>query len=127
VPSRLTVKTRSLVVLVVVSNVAGNCLLSVGMRAMGEISSFSPWPYLRALVSPLVVAAIAILVVSMVSQLLLMSWADLSYVIPMTSAAYVLTALVGMVFLHEQVPLPHWAGVALITVGVGLVSRTAPG
>ena len=40
--------------------------------------------------------------------------------------AYALAAVVGRVFLHEQISLARWAGVALIVVGVTLVGRTVP-
>jgi uncharacterized membrane protein len=56
----------------------------------------------------------------------MLSWADLSYVLPVTSVAYVLVALVGRFVLHEQVSLARWAGITLIMVGVTLVGHTAP-
>jgi len=56
----------------------------------------------------------------------LLSWADLSYVLPVTSIAYGLVALVGRFALHEQVSLARWAGIGLIMIGVTLVGRTAP-
>jgi hypothetical protein len=47
-------------------------------------------------------------------------------VLPVTSIGYVLVALVGRIFLHEQVSVARWAGIVLIVVGVALVGRTAP-
>jgi len=40
----------------------------------------------------------------------LLSWADLSYVLPVTSVGYVLAALAGRLFLSEQVSPARWAG-----------------
>ena len=52
----------------------------------------------------------------------LLSWADLSYVLPVTSVGYVLVALVGRFFLNEQISAQRWAGIVLIMAGVALVS-----
>jgi len=67
-----------------------------------------------------------LLIVWLLSHMALLSWADLSYVLPVTSVAYVLVALVGRFVLHEHVSLTRWAGIALIMIGVMLVGRTAP-
>jgi uncharacterized membrane protein len=52
----------------------------------------------------------------------LLSWADLSYVLPVTSVGYVLVAVIGRVFLHESISVTRWAGIVLIMAGVALVS-----
>ena len=122
---RLTRKTRFFVCLVVLANVSGNTLLSAGMR--GAVSSGgSPWSYLHGLLEPQVVIGVVVLAFAMFSQMALMSWADLTYIIPITAFAYVLTAISGQIFLDEAVPPLHWAGILLITGGVALVSQTPP-
>jgi uncharacterized membrane protein len=63
----------------------------------------------------------------MMSRMTLLSWADLSYVLPVTAIGYVLVALVGHLLLAEQIPAKRWAGIVLIVAGVALVSLgTAP-
>jgi drug/metabolite transporter (DMT)-like permease len=52
----------------------------------------------------------------------LLSWADLSYVLPVTSIGYVIVALIGRVFLNESISTTRWAGIVLIMAGVALVS-----
>ena len=69
---------------------------------------------------------VALLIVWLLSQMTLLSWADLSYVLPVTSVGYVLVALVGRFFLHEADHAGRWAGIGLIMAGVVLVSRTEP-
>jgi uncharacterized membrane protein len=96
------------------------------MRGVGELLTLSPVPYVKALFNPLVAAGVSLLIVWLLSHMALLSWADLSYVLPVTSIAYALAAVVGRVFLHEQISLARWAGVALIVVGVALVGRTVP-
>jgi drug/metabolite transporter (DMT)-like permease len=57
------------------------------------------------------------------SYLTALSWADLTYVLPATAFGYVVTAFLSRFFLHEAVSPWRWAGVLLITCGVGLVAR----
>lgn len=122
----LQLKTRIFTAIVVLTNVLGNSLLSRGMQSVGVLLSLSPVPYVRALFNPWVAAGVSLLIVWLLSHMALLSWADLSYVLPVTSIAYVLIPLVGRFFLHEQVSLIRWGGIALIVLGVMLVGRTAP-
>jgi uncharacterized membrane protein len=62
----------------------------------------------------------------MLSRMALLSWADLSYVLPVTSIGYVLVALAGKVLLDERISVTRWAGIALIMAGVALVGGDAP-
>ncbi len=117
---------HALAAIVIVLNVCGNSLLRVGMSSVGEIVSVSPFAYLRAFANPWVLAGIVLLLGWLIAQLSLLSWADLSYVLPVTSLSYVLISLVGAYILHERMSLFHWAGVALILVGVTAVGKTRP-
>ncbi|MBI2680147.1 MAG: EamA family transporter [Candidatus Solibacter usitatus] len=118
-------KTRIFTVIVVLSNVLGNSFLSRGMRGVGELLSLSPLPYIQALFNPWVALGASLLVLWLLSHMALLSWADLSYVLPVTAIGYVLVALTARVFLHEHVSPWRWAGIGLIVAGVMLVSRTA--
>ena len=117
---------RALTVAVIVFNVSGNYLLDLGMRSVGRIVSFSPLDYLRAFANPCVVLGVIVLLAWIICQLSLFSWADLSYVLPVTSATYILLTVLGAVSLHEHVTAAHWAGVGLIVMGVMIVGRTRP-
>jgi len=121
----LSVKTIVLTLVVTFSSVAGNFSLSWGMRRNGPRVFDSPLGYIRALFDPWVAAGVCLLLLWMLSQMALLSWADLSFVLPVTSAGYVLAAIAGRVFLHEQISPARWAGVSLIMTGVMLVGRTA--
>ncbi len=110
---------------VVLANVIGNFALSLGMRKAGPGGLTSPLGYIEALFDPWVAAGVCLLIVWMLSQMALLSWADLSYVLPVTAAGYVLAAIAGRVFLAECISPARWAGVALIMTGVVLVGRTA--
>ncbi|MES2220374.1 MAG: EamA family transporter, partial [Acidobacteriota bacterium] len=62
----------------------------------------------------------------MVTQLSMFTWADLTYVLPVTASAYVITAILSKVFLHDQISISRWVGIALISLGVIFVSETPP-
>ncbi len=117
-------KTRELTLAVIVTQVAGNLALSRGMHHAGELLSYSPLYYLQAIFNPWVACGVAILAIWMFSNLTLLSRADLSYVLPVTSLSYALIAILARFVLHERVTVIRWAGIAIITAGVTLVGRT---
>jgi uncharacterized membrane protein len=117
-------KTRIFTAIVIVSNVLGNSLLSRGMRSVGAVLTLSPLPYIKALFNPWVALGVSLLILWLLSSMALLSWADLSYVLPVTAMGYVLVALTARIFLHEQISPSRWTGIALIVAGVALVSRT---
>ena len=53
--------------------------------------------------------------------LALLSWADLSFVVPATALNYVVGAAGSALFLREQVDRTRWAGVLLVCVGVAVI------
>jgi uncharacterized membrane protein len=122
----LRLKTRTVIVLLVVSNVLGHFSLSRGLHQVGPLVSFFPRRYIHAFLNPLVAMGVALLMVWLISQLSLLSRVDLSYVLPMTSISYVLTALMGKFLLHEPVSSQRWIGIGLVVLGVSLVARTVP-
>lgn len=96
------------------------------MQQAGPTLSFSPWVYLQLLQHPLVDAGIILLSIWLLSDLTLLSWADLSYVLPVTATGYAVTALVGWAALDETVTPLHWIAIGLITTGALIVGRTKP-
>ena len=86
----------------------------------------SPVDYVVAIFDPWVTLGVALLIVWLLARMALLSWADLSYVLPVTAIGYVATALMGRFFLHEQVTPQRWAGTLLIVLGIGFVARTNP-
>ncbi len=124
--TRLRLKTRAFTGIVVLSNVLGNFSLTVGLRRVGRLIALSPLAYIEALFNPWVALGVGLLIVWLLSQMTLLSWADLSYVLPVTSVGYVLAALSGRFFLHEDISSLRWAGILLIMIGVMIVGRTSP-
>jgi len=123
---RVEWKTAVVTAAVIATNVVGNYGLSRGLRDVGQLSSFSPMPYIHALGNAWVALGAFFMLAWLITRLALLSWADLSYVIPVTSFSYVLTSLAAEVWLHEHISLLHWTGIAVITAGVALVAATYP-
>jgi uncharacterized membrane protein len=120
---RLRVKSWFCAAVVVASNVIGNFFLKDGMPA--ELAA--PLDYITVLFRPEVALGVVLLILWLASRMALLSWADLSYVLPVTSVNYVLVALAGRLLLHEQISPRRWTGIGLIMAGVALVSGgTAP-
>lgn len=121
--ARLRTKTWVCAVIVVLSNVFGNFFLKKGVPA--ELPT--PWSYIAVLFQPWVALGVVLLILWMMSRMALLSWADLSYVLPVTAIGYVLVALLGRLFLEERISVKRWAGIVLIVAGVAMVSLgTAP-
>ncbi|MEZ5363450.1 MAG: hypothetical protein R2748_14175 [Bryobacterales bacterium] len=121
-------KTRVLLALVIVANAAGNLMLGYGMRQVGDISSYSPVALaasgLAAMANPWVLAGVVLLTVFFAAHAIVLSWADLSYVVLVTAIGYGLVTLLSWALLGEHVSVARWAGVAIITVGVMLAGST---
>jgi drug/metabolite transporter (DMT)-like permease len=60
----------------------------------------------------------------MITDLALLSAADLSFVLPVTASAYILIALAGHFLLHDRISWVRWMGIATITAGVILAEKT---
>lgn len=101
---------------------AGDSMLSHGMKQVGNISFHNIGSLLLAVTNPWVAVGIVLLLAFFASYMSALSWADLTYVLPASSLGYVLLAFVARFALHEQVSPLRWAGIALISGGVGFVA-----
>src|SRR5215831_12042275 len=110
-------------VLLTTGSTLGDVFLSRGMKQIGAIT-WTRWYDLRlAMVNPWIILGTALLVMFFASYVSSLSWADLSFVTPVTAFGNVFTALLARFTLHEQIPFLRWAGILLITAGVGFIAR----
>ena len=121
-------KTRLCLAIIIVASALGNVMLSYGMRQVGDISSYSPLALvtssLAAMANPWVLAGVVSLTVSFVVHAVVLSWADLSYVLLVTAIGYGLITFLSWAVLGEHVSATRWGGVAVITLGVMLAGST---
>lgn len=103
----------------------GVVFLSRGMKDVGEMERVSVAEVIRVVKAgvthPKILMGVALEAVFFGVLLYLLARADVSLVWPLTSMGFVLTTLAARFYLHEQVSLVRWAGVALIVCGAGLV------
>ena len=129
-PKGLQKKTYGLLASMVFFSSLGNVLLSRGMKQTGEIVDFSPAAlaatFVKTFTNSSIWLGVGSLLVFFVSYLLLLSWADLSYVQPASAIGYAFVAVLGYFVLGEFISPMRWIGVLIICVGVALVGRTEP-
>lgn len=118
-------RTYSLLLAFLALRAFGNLALAWGTKHLPGVLSADPLSYGRALLDPFVALAIGMLILALLVRMALLSLADLSFVLPMTAVGYVISALLGKLFLHEQVSPQRWLGVALIFAGVAMVGSTS--
>jgi uncharacterized membrane protein len=122
---RVDLKVKLLAVFVVLTNVFGNLAMSWGMKHQAAELGLSPLPYIRLIFSPWVLLGTTLLIFWLLSRMMLLGWADLSYVLPVTSIGYVLNALLGKYIFGEAISWQRWLGTAAIVIGIVLVGLTA--
>ena len=120
-----TLKPRQYLILGLVSICAplGDTCLSRGMTHLPSITLAHPSSLIAAVFTPWIAAGIALLIGFFASYLTALSWADLTYVLPATAFGNVIVALLSKFWLQEPISLERWAGIVLITVGVGFVAQ----
>jgi len=121
-------KTILLVLVAVTLGGAGHVMLAKGMKPVGDLTQ-APTGRLGAMVaaavsSPWLLLGVVLQASFFFLYLTLLSRADVSQVLPMTALDYVVVALLAQALLGEGVTALRWTGIALITTGVFLVSRT---
>lgn len=123
-------RTYTLIASMVFFSSLGNVLLSKGMKQIGEVTLYSAAAlgnfFLKTLTSATIWLGIFSLLAFLVSYLLVLSWADFSYVQPVSAIGYALVAVLSYFLLGEIISPTRWAGVLFICAGVALVSGTDP-
>ena len=93
------------------------------MKPLPAISLAHPLELVAAVFTPWIATGIALLIGFFASYLTALSWADLTFVLPATAFGNVIVALLSRFWLHEAISPERWAGILLITIGVGFVAQ----
>jgi drug/metabolite transporter (DMT)-like permease len=122
-------KTYIVVAIAALSAAIGESFLSYGMRRYGAISLAEP-SHLRMLITsvvtnPFVFMGVFFLGLFFFLYLAALSWADLSFVLPLTALSYMFAALLAKYFLKEDVSWRRWVGTIVIVIGITLVALDA--
>ena len=126
----LKAKTYILLFLMMALGSVGNTILDKGMKGLGPID-FSTrsaiWQgAFRTFTSGTIWLGICCMLLFMICHMLVLSWADYSFVMLFSAITYALVPLLGYLWLGEYVPMARRLGIVLIVFGVFLVSRTPP-
>ncbi len=122
------VKTLVLVLIACVLGGAGHVMLAKGMKTIGDLteapSTRVGGMVTRTLTNPWVLWGVVLQAAFFGLYLTLLSRADVSMILPLTAIDYIVVVFLAQLLLAEVVTPGRWIGVALIVVGVTLVSRT---
>ena len=122
-------KTLVVVFLMAMSGAVGDVFLKRGMNRIGAVElalASLAHAFWQTVTSPTIWLGIAFLLTFFLLYLLVLSWADYSYVMPASAFGYAVVVFLGMSVLGEVVSMRRWVGVALICIGVMLVGQTKP-
>ena len=125
---RLSLTTSVLLILLSIAiAVGGQLLLKLGLNKMGSITvdSFGALGQLFSgiIKSPMVIIGLFCYVISAAIWLVVLSAVDLSFAYPFIGLTYVLILIISKFVLKEDVNPWRWAGAAIITIGVVVISR----
>ena len=115
-------KTVLIIAFAALCAAVGEAFIAKGMKQMGDASLLGFWKSIPHFANPWVIAGVVLTTVFFVLFSWSLSWADLSYVQPLTALSFVFGVLIARVWLGETVTWWRWVGVVVIIAGVTLVS-----
>ena len=114
-----------LLIVIVVAGTGGELCVARAMRSVGEVTDFRPAAlarvFGRAARGRWMWAGIALMAFAFFSLLAMLSFENVSFVVPVTALSYVAGAAGGALFLGERVGAQRTLGVILVCIGVTLV------
>lgn len=117
-----------LLLICIFAGALGQISWKYSMNNRGQINDFGsllqPNTIYSILTDKYIIVGLLLYVLAFLLWLGAMSTLDISFMYPMLSLAYVLTALSAFVFLGEHISLTRWMGIILIVVGCILIARS---
>ena len=108
----------------------GNVFLGKAMKSIGPLGSGGVIHLVpiasRLLTSGYIWLGVTCLLGFFLVHMLLLTWADYSYVQPATSLSYLTISILSYFILGEAISPLRWLGVSVICLGVFLVGQTSP-
>ncbi len=119
-------RTAFILAVVILAGTTGDILVSRTMKNIGEVKHFSPRALFRVglsvMRSPLFWFGIFTLTISFFGFLSLLSWAPVSFVVPVMALGYAVGTFAARFVLHERIDPARWTGVLFVCVGVAVMS-----
>jgi drug/metabolite transporter (DMT)-like permease len=118
-------RTVILFFLIIVSGTGGELCVSRAMRSLGEVHDFSPKSIakfvLRGLQVPWMWLGVGMMTLAFFSLLAILSFRDVSFVVPVSALSYAAGAFGARAFLGERISRNRWLGIVVVCVGVTIV------
>ena len=118
--------TALMIAIVVMGGSAGDVFITRGMKQVGEISTVRLVELARiagrVLTNKSFLIGLLFMAASFFAFLAVLSWADLSLVLPATSLSFVITTAGAKFILKERISGARLVGTLLVCLGVGLIS-----
>lgn len=115
-------KSVLMIAVIVFCTSAANVLITKGMKQVGDISTMKIHLLQRILKNRSYLISIGLMTLSFIAFLMILSWSDVSLIIPATSLEYVLSTLGAKFILKERISSLRWAGTVFVCIGVALIS-----
>lgn len=108
----------------------GQILVKKGMDMVGPLTHYAPLELARyfwtALTNPYVVGGTVLNAGFYFLFMAALSWANVTVALPMSALEFGFAAVLAIAFLGENVPPVRWAGIALVILGVALITLSQP-
>jgi multidrug transporter EmrE-like cation transporter len=118
----------TLVLICVVAGALGQIIWKLGMSTMDKINGFEDLLKIKTILeiftNKYIILGLIIYGSVFILWLAALSTLDVSFMYPMLSLAYVVTAIFAFVILGEQIAYSRWAGIALVVIGCVLIARS---
>lgn len=110
---------------IVVAGTGGELCVSRAMKSVGEIHDFRPRALLRFLIQsarlPWMWLGVALMTLGFFSLLAILSFQEVSFVVPVSALSYAAGAFGAKAFLGERISAHRWLGIAVVCLGVTIV------
>lgn len=111
--------------LIVVAGTAGELSVSRAMKSVGEVHDFRPKSILRFVLQSFRLrwmwVGISLMSLAFFSLLAILSFRQVSFVVPISALSYVAGAFGAKLFLRERINRNRWIGIAIVCLGVTIV------
>lgn len=125
----MLIKIFMLLAVALVVEATGLVLIRKGMIEVGEISTFNIKAlfaiFLQMITNKTLILGVFFNAIYFGLFLTLLSWAELSFILPLTAVGYLMSGSFAQYFLLEHVSPLRWAGTLLIVAGVFLITKSA--
>jgi drug/metabolite transporter (DMT)-like permease len=117
-----------LVLICILAGAAGQIFWKEGMSGMGRISGMGELLQVKTMwdifTNKFIIFGVILYAVSVFLWLGAMSTLDVSFMYPLLSLGYIVTAILAFVFIGENITLLRWAGIVVIIAGCFMITKS---